>query len=203
MGSPLSTFTNFYEAQNADRPRRYLDYYHLLPPEALFFFCTFISTFERSSCITDLPQALLINLSFGFFSAKMKKMSAAIFSKWAVFFTFWSIFCSSFSEFSPNFYHPSENSNFSGDSSWESHSILLLLLQLPSIRPGATETPLTSNSCPAASTAIACFLNFSVHQKKLISGAFRNAEKGKERCSSFGGAKKLCTLTWSLSLVSS
>lgn len=127
-------------------------------------------------------------------------MSAAILSKWAVFFTFWSVFCSSFSEFSPNFYHPSENSNFSGDSSWDSHSMLLLLLQLPSIRPGATETPLTSNSCPAASTAIPCFLNFSVHQKKLISGAFRNAEKGKERCSSFGGAKKLCTLTQSLSL---
>lgn len=39
----------------------------------LIFFCTFISTFKRSSCITCLPQALLINLSFGFFSAKMKK----------------------------------------------------------------------------------------------------------------------------------
>lgn len=73
MGSLLSTFTNFHEAQNGDTPQTCLDNGQLPPLETWFFFCTFISTFKRSSCITYLPQALLMKLSFGFFSAKMKK----------------------------------------------------------------------------------------------------------------------------------
>lgn len=64
-----------------------------------------------------LLQALLIKLSFGFFFAKMNKITTVILSKWAVFFTFWSIFCSNLSESSFHFYHPSENPNFSEDSS--------------------------------------------------------------------------------------
>lgn len=142
----------------------------LTPPTSwdLFFSCTFISVFQRWHIISyhiDLPPALLIKLSFGFFFAKTNKMSTVILSKWAVFFTLWSIFCSNLSESSANFYHSSETPNFSEDSSWDSLSILLLLLQLLSIRPEATETPPSSNSFPAASTAIACFLNFSVHQR--------------------------------------
>lgn len=146
---------------------------------------------------------MLINLSSGFFFAKMNKMTTVILSEWAVFFTLKHFLEHSFWILTQFFYHPSETPNFSEDSSWDSLSILLLLLQLLSIRPEATETPPSSNSCPAVSIAIACFMNFSVHQRRARGSLEHSGmqRKGRRR-SSFDGVKKPCAPTPSLSLIS-
>lgn len=165
-------------------------------------FFTFISAFKRSICIICLLQALPINVSIGFFFAHFV-MSSVILPKKAAFFTLCSFFCNTLSESPPNFYHPSENPHFSEDSTWDTHSILLLFLQTISIGPEATETLLSSKSFPAASMADACFLNFLVHQRRAI-GFLEHSRIHVQRKGRRGVLqKKLCTPTPSFSLLSS